>query len=402
MDSDDLYKRCIDDFIEKYNDCIRVYWNGDTAFCIIYIFYENKWHKITSMAHCIKDNNANLGRFIINRMREVYNEEDGIFLKFSARYRLASEFMTRIPQLHTIDVLDMNNVQQAMIPLKDHVIDCINKRIINKDKTYMFDYGIDIPFDFNDSVSERVETIFQAFMFKDGVLKVEEYDRFRRAIGKSLLGNIRLDDNKIFVVTGDTDTGKSTFFNIIRNVVPVDLLSGANKDVVSGHLSSTRYMLDIFSSGIRMAYISYPIKIDAKKIFRITNENIIECTPKAKSNSVKYMNNATIWFNTDEYTTPVNSLEKFPVEIFTFENKFNDCLDLSSLIKNERKSIFRWLIKCIEIYLDDPVFYKNKYTDVMDELVYKPGVGIKFFEPCLFEFGDDYETESKLRQLSHS
>jgi hypothetical protein len=41
--------------------------------------------------------------------------------------------------------------------------------------------------------------------------------------------------------------------------------------------------------------------------------------------------------------------------------------------------------------------HKQKYSKVMDELIWKPKIGIKFYEPLLFEFGDTYEMENVLR-----
>ncbi len=41
--------------------------------------------------------------------------------------------------------------------------------------------------------------------------------------------------------------------------------------------------------------------------------------------------------------------------------------------------------------------HKEKYKHVMDELEWKPMVGVRFFEPLLFEFGDTWKVEEELR-----
>lgn len=210
----------------------------------------------------------------------------------------------------------------------------------------------------------------------DGTIKLDEevYACFRKAIGYGLTSDVSL--KKIFILLGDSDTGKSSLFNFINKAFDNNqIVSSVSSDIlIQGNKSHIKSCYEKLDKGLNLGYLSElkdNQKFNDDSLKSLSGEDDITYRPFGKTDK-SFKNRTKLFIFTNEipnFCCVSNAFIKRLV-FFPFRYDFSKHATKEDRIRknkfeerfhDEKFSVF---VDWIKEFLDDPTL---SIPDVMDD-----------------------------------
>ena len=157
---------------------------------------------------------------------------------------------------------NINRIYPNLIPLKNNkVFDLKNKLKRNRTFKDYFSYKIERDYIPNNEKKTEFEIMLEDyFKYEDGDgeihLDKEKFNCFKQCIGYSLTSSI--EHKKLFILLGDTNTGKSTLFNLIQKAFnDFHIISSVSQDIfIEGNKSHIKSCYEKLDEGVNLGYCS--------------------------------------------------------------------------------------------------------------------------------------------------
>ncbi len=287
----------------------------------------------------ITDNSLEIGLMITKTLREHYKSTlQDVALIIQAEKRLGSKQIAstlgsmalsdkgrRDPQFF----INLNTTSPHLLPILDgKVVDLRTNATRDRTDQDMFTYEVrrkKVPL--TPPEANRLLGIFSEYFTSDGVIDVESRDSFLNALGYSLTG--LQTEKKFFVLVGETNTGKSTLFNIIHNTTESsDVVTSVNPSLVCDDLGvgGIKSYHDSVSKGQRLGYCSEfgeNMVMNKETIKRLSGDDRISYRAMYIG-EVEYKPTAKIWIFTNEVPQVDVNDEALVnrMHVFEFVNRF--------------------------------------------------------------------------------
>jgi phage/plasmid-associated DNA primase len=212
------------------------------------------------------------------------------------------------------------------------VIDLATLEVSDRKKEHYFTF--EVPRNFATEKINEVDELFSEFLSyrnpETGEIEVDEeqYWSFKMAIGASL--SAEQHTKALFVVQGDTNTGKTTFFETLSSVMETSrLISSVNKtiftaDRAKGSIASEFTSLE---KGLRLGFCSEfqdDDKLNESQVKRLTGNDQITYRPFGRQDTTfKSMTKLWIFTNTMPAFNTTDAASVDRLTPFVFRNKFD-------------------------------------------------------------------------------
>ena len=280
------------------------------------VIYYSELSKLWTTTKNILEVGAYASKVLQSHYREALDDEEAITL-----YMDSLQSVSKMRNIGTLVIIDeklkrdvsflqrMNRVAENYLPIKDGLV--INLRTLevsDRKKDHFFTFEIQRGYIPNSRNNDKIEKIVSEYMeYKNTtgevVLDVDQFDSFKKSIGYSLTASV--EQKLFFLVQGQTNTGKSTFFtHIIRaGLYSKELCTSISPvlicDEKKGGIQDEHQCLEL---GARLVYCSEfedSMRISKTGLKRLTGDDHISFRPM-KAVTREYKCAAKIWLHTNE------------------------------------------------------------------------------------------------------
>jgi phage/plasmid-associated DNA primase len=388
-----------DTFYQHYENTVKI-----VSVDNIYVWSEKK-----KLWVFIRGHNSTLGQHVSKYLKEFYteNENDSERLKTIIDYLGSANKQSSLGKIVSSsydnwvgnEVIEtMNRTNPYLIPISHgRIIDVRTLEIRDRKPEDMFTYELNR--DYLEEPQDEIEELFSAFMTSpSGVADSETFECLKKAVGYSVTG---LSNEKMFfLMQGGTDSGKSTFFNLIRSAVNNSQMCSAlpKKLIVDENNSGIQSEHEVLEKGLRVGYVSeFSSKdiINEAQLKRLTGDDVFRFRPFGAPER-EYRCQAKIWIFTNEVPT-MNTDDKALLArlvTFPFENDFSKsrrCMDEFTTTKIN--NVFSWMIQCANLYYNSEPVENRRVVPSKKMMQFKAEL-VRDLDP-FNEFLADYDTSVK-------
>lgn len=360
LESDEIYthQEMMDDFIHHNSDKFKVF--NDAAF----LWSDSKaiWEKHTKP--------GSVGQIMAEKLRILYSNtcKNTTKLKNILRNLGSSSTCSSIGRMllentsiycYKSERLLFNLVEPYLFPIADNkVIDFRTLEIKPRLPEHLFTFFSNRSVSFNEKHISRVDNFMRKYLrYQDEetskiLVDEEMFESLKMAIGYSMTG--LNNQKKMFLMQGQSNCGKSSFFKIISNAVNCrDLVATFHKHLVVEKRSNSEIQTEfrMLEDGLRLGYcpeFQEKDNFNAVNVKEISGDDPITYRPM-KDDCRTFYNAAKLWIFTNETPTMNHSDEAFIKRIVTynfrnvFENTKANNDKIVEMMTSKASHVFSWL-----------------------------------------------------------